>query len=77
MEKTVAAIDDPDEAYAALLEKNKDYETMIGIRDATFVDFGRISGIYDYYVKNAAITFGYVTCAPDEFMERMLNPSTI
>lgn len=50
---------------------------MIGIRDATFVDSGRISEIYDYYVKNAAITFGYVTCAPDEFMERMLNPSTI
>ena len=50
---------------------------MIGIRDATFVDSGRISEIYDYYVKNAAITFGYVTCSPDELMERMLNPATI
>ena len=50
---------------------------MIGIRDATFADSGRISEIYDYYVKNAAITFEYVTCAPDEFMERMLNPPSI
>lgn len=47
------------------------------LRGYSFADSGRISEIYDYYVKNAAITFGYVTCAPDEFMERMLNPSTI
>lgn len=67
----------PRRSLCGFTRKNKDYETMIGIRDATFADFGRISEIYDYYVKNAAITFGYVTCAPDEFMERMLNPSTI
>ena len=47
------------------------------LRGYSVADSGRISEIYDYYVKNAAITFGYVTCAPDEFMERMLNPATI
>lgn len=47
------------------------------LRGYSVADSGRISEIYDYYVKNAAITFRYVTCAPDEFMERMLNPSTI
>ncbi len=67
----------PRRSLCGFTRKNKDYETMIGIRDATFADSGRISEIYDYYVKNAAITFGYVTCAPDEFMERMLNPATI
>lgn len=67
-----------------LFGEKKDIAPMMGfigsgadLRGYSVADSGRISEIYDYYVKNAAITFGYVTCAPDEFMERMLNPATI
>ncbi len=41
------------------------------IRDATAGDAGRILEIYDYYVKNTAITFEYDTPSLDEFRGRM------
>lgn len=44
---------------------------MVVVRDATMEDARRILEIYDYYVKNTAITFEYVTPSLDEFMERM------
>ena len=44
---------------------------MIIVRDAATEDEGRISEIYDYYVKNTAITFEYDTPGPEEFQERM------
>lgn len=44
---------------------------MIVIRDAALTDAERILEIYDYYVKNTAITFEYVTPTLEEFQERM------
>lgn len=44
---------------------------MIAIRDAVLADAPRLVGIYDYYVKNTAITFEYVTPTVEEFQERM------
>ena len=44
---------------------------MITVRDATMEDAARILEIYDYYVKNTAITFEYDTPSLDEFKGRM------
>ena len=44
---------------------------MITIRNATLEDAERILQIYDYYVKNTAITFEYVTPSLGEFNEQM------
>ena len=44
---------------------------MIVVRDAVAEDAGRILEIYDYYVKNTAITFEYDTPSLEEFQERM------
>lgn len=44
---------------------------MITVRDAEPADAQRILTIYDYYVKNTAITFEYDTPTIDEFRERM------
>lgn len=44
---------------------------MIIVRNATIEDAGRILEIYDYYVKNTAITFEYDTPSLDDFKERM------
>lgn len=46
---------------------------MIAIRNATIADAERILEIYDYYVKNTAITFEYDTPTLDEFKHRMEN----
>ena len=44
---------------------------MVTIRNATIEDAERILDIYDYYVKNTAITFEYNTPSLDEFKGRM------
>ena len=44
---------------------------MFVVRDATLDDAERILEIYDYYVKNTAITFEYDTPSLAEFQERM------
>lgn len=44
---------------------------MIAVRNATLDDAERILEIYDYYVKNTAITFEYATPSLAEFRERM------
>lgn len=44
---------------------------MITIRNAMLEDAERILEIYDYYVKNTAITFEYETPSVEEFKERM------
>lgn len=44
---------------------------MYVVRDAKMEDAGRILEIYDYYVKNTAITFEYETPSLAEFQERM------
>lgn len=44
---------------------------MIDVRNATMDDAERILEIYDYYVKNTAITFEYDTPSLKEFKERM------
>lgn len=44
---------------------------MIEVRDAVLQDAGRILEIYDYYVKNTAITFEYDTPDLAEFEGRM------
>lgn len=44
---------------------------MFTVRDATLDDAMRILEIYDYYVKNTAITFEYVTPTLEQFKERM------
>ncbi len=44
---------------------------MIVIRDAVLEDAERILEIYDYYVKNTAITFEYKTPSLEEFKDRM------
>lgn len=44
---------------------------MTIVRDAIMEDAERILEIYDYYVKNTAITFEYNTPSLEEFRERM------
>lgn len=44
---------------------------MIIVRDATMKDAERILEIYNYYVKNTAITFEYDTLTLTEFQGRM------
>ena len=44
---------------------------MITIRNATMEDAPYILKIYDYYVKNTAITFEYETPSLEEFQERI------
>lgn len=44
---------------------------MIEVRDATLKDAKRLLEIYDYYVKNTAITFEYDTPGIKEFKKRM------
>lgn len=44
---------------------------MIAVRDAAMEDAERILEIYDYYVKNTAITFEYDTPSLEEFRARM------
>lgn len=44
---------------------------MIKIRSAVIEDAGRILQIYDYYVRNTAVTFEYDTPSLHEFQERM------
>ena len=46
---------------------------MVMVRSATAEDAGRILEIYDYYVRNTAITFEYETPSLDEFRGRMEN----
>ena len=46
---------------------------MIIVRRATMADSERILEIYDYYVRNTAITFEYETPSLDAFKERMRN----
>lgn len=46
---------------------------MITVRNATMSDAERILEIYDYYVRNTAITFEYETPTIAEFEERMRN----
>lgn len=46
---------------------------MVTIRNATIEDAERILEIYDYYVRNTAITFEYETPTIAEFKERMRN----
>ncbi len=41
------------------------------VRDATLADAERLLRIYDYYVKNTAITFEYETPSLEEFQGRM------
>lgn len=44
---------------------------MIAVRDAAIADAERILEIYDYYVKNTAVTFEYETPTALKFKERM------
>ncbi len=44
---------------------------MIEIRNAKPSDAERLAEIYDYYVKNTAISFEYVTPSVEEFKARM------
>lgn len=44
---------------------------MITIRNAELSDAERLREIYDYYVRNTAITFEYATPSPDAFRARM------
>lgn len=44
---------------------------MVAVRDATIADAEQILRIYDYYVKNTAITFEYDTPSLEAFQERM------
>lgn len=46
---------------------------MVIVRDAVMEDAERILEIYDYYVKNTAITFEYDAPSLEEFQERMKN----
>lgn len=46
---------------------------MTKIRNATLDDAVRLLEIYDYYVKNTAVSFEYTTPALEEFQERMKN----
>ncbi len=44
---------------------------MLTVRSAKTEDAGRILEIYDYYVKNTAVTFEYTTPSLREFIGRM------
>lgn len=44
---------------------------MVTIRNATIDDAECILEIYDYYIRNTAITFEYETPTIAEFKERM------
>ncbi len=44
---------------------------MIEVREAKAEDAERLAEIYDYYVKNTAITFEYDSPSAEEFRERM------
>ena len=44
---------------------------MITVRDALLSDEKRILEIYDYYVRNTATTFEYITPSFEEFKRRM------
>ncbi len=44
---------------------------MVAVRDATLQDAARLLEIYDYYVKNTAITFEYETPSLEDFRGRM------
>lgn len=44
---------------------------MITIRDAQLQDAERLLEIYDYYVRNTAISFEITSPTPDEFRRRM------
>lgn len=46
---------------------------MIAVRNAALPDAERLLEIYDYYVKNTAITFEYETPSLEEFRGRMRN----
>lgn len=46
---------------------------MVTVRNAALDDAERILEIYDYYVRNTAITFEYETPTLAEFQERMKN----
>ena len=46
---------------------------MTEIRDAKIADAERLLEIYDYYVRNTAITFEYDTPSLDEFKARIEN----
>ena len=46
---------------------------MFVIRRAELADAERLLEIYDYYVKNTAITFEYETPDLDEFKNRIMN----
>lgn len=46
---------------------------MCEIRNAEISDAKRLVEIYDYYVRNTAITFEYDTPSTDEFIGRMEN----
>ena len=46
---------------------------MTEIRNAKISDAKRLLEIYDYYVRNTAITFEYDTPSIDEFTARMVN----
>ena len=50
---------------------NKEDAIMIFVRDAEMADAERILEIYDYYVKNTAISFEYDTPSVEEFKKRM------
>ena len=49
----------------------KGIEDMITIRDAAPADAGRLLEIYDYYVRETAISFEWVTPTLEEFQGRM------
>jgi len=44
---------------------------LVTVRAAALSDAERLTEIYDYYVRNTAITFEYETPTPEEFRERM------
>ena len=46
---------------------------MINIRKVNIDDVYRLVEIYDYYVKNTAITFEYITPSIEEFKNRIIN----
>ena len=49
---------------------------MIEIRTAKKEDAERLLEIYDYYVRNTAVSFEYETPSLDEFMSRMEHTLT-
>ncbi len=50
---------------------------MITIRNASTDDAERLAEIYNYYVKNTAITFEYEPVTADEFAKRIIDISSI